>query len=95
MVAGSVCFSLFHGAVQIGFGRAVTDGATVTWVADIVVAPEYRGAGLGQWIMECLVSYPAVEGTQMVLQTRDAQRLYEKFGFSGNRALMSTKVTDL
>tara|TARA_R110000868_G_scaffold309400_1_gene570730 strand:- start:28 stop:441 length:414 start_codon:yes stop_codon:yes gene_type:complete len=95
MVAGSICFSLYHGPTQIGFGRAVTDSATFTWVADIVVEPEYRGTGLGQWIMECLVMHPAIKGTQMVLQTRDAQGLYEKFGFSGNGAFMSTKVTDL
>jgi len=95
MVAGSICFSLYCGATQIGFGRAVSDSATFTWVADIVVEPDFRGAGLGQWIMECLVSHPATKGTQMVLQTRDAQGLYEKFGFSGNSALMSTKVTDL
>jgi|SRR5690554_3380993 len=95
MVAGSICFSLYHGSTQIGFGRAVTDSTTFTWVADIVVEPEFRGAGLGQWIMECLVAHPAIKGTQMVLQTRDAQGLYERFGFSGNSALMSTKVTAL
>ena len=95
MVAGSICFSLYLGSVQIGFGRAVTDSATFTWVADIVVEPEFRGIGLGQWIMECLVAHPAIEGTQMVLQTRDAQGLYEKFGFSGNSALMSTNATGL
>ena len=95
MVAGSICFSLYHGSTQIGFGRAVTDSTTFTWVADIVVEPEFRGAGLGQWIMECLVAPPAIKGTQMVLQTRDAQGLYERFGFSGNSALMSTKVTAL
>ena len=95
MVAGSICFSLYHGSTQIGFGRAVTDSTTFTWVADIVVEPEFRGAGLGQWIMECLVAHPAIKGTQMVLQTRDAQGLYERFGFSGNSALMSMKVTAL
>tara|TARA_Y100000588_G_scaffold132886_1_gene145641 strand:- start:1115 stop:1528 length:414 start_codon:yes stop_codon:yes gene_type:complete len=95
MVAGSICFSLYHGSTQIGFGRAVTDSTTFTWVADIVVEPEFRGAGLGQWIMECLVAHPAIKGTQMVLQTRDAHGLYERFGFSGNSALMSTKVTAL
>ena len=95
MVAGSICFSLYHGATQIGFGRAVTDSATFTLVADIVIEPVYRGAGLGQWIMECLVAHPAIEGTQMLLQTRDAQGFYKKFGFSGSSALMSTKVTDL
>jgi len=94
-IGGLPCFSLYHGSTQIGFGRAVTDSTTFTWVADIVVEPEFRGAGLGQWIMECLVAHPAIKGTQMVLQTRDAQGLYERFGFSGNSALMSTKVTAL
>lgn len=95
MVAGSICFSLYQGSRQIGFGRAVTDSATFTWVADIVVEPEFRGAGLGKWIVECLLAHPAIAGTQLVLQTRDAQGLYERFGFSRNRALMSTKVADL
>ncbi|MET4028492.1 GNAT family N-acetyltransferase [Marinobacter sp. KM021] len=95
MVSGSICFSLYHGSTQIGFGRAVTDSATFTWVADIVVEPKFRGSGLGKWIMECLLVHPAIKGTQMVLQTRDAQGLYEQFGFTGNSALMSTKVTDL
>ncbi|MBL3559146.1 MULTISPECIES: GNAT family N-acetyltransferase [Marinobacter] len=95
MVSVSICFSLYHGLTQIGFGRAVTDGATFTWVADIVIEPEFRGTGLGKWMMECLLEHPATKGTQMVLQTRDAHRLYERFGFSGNNALMSTGVTDL
>ncbi len=95
MVAGSICFSLYHGARQIGFGRAVTDSATFTWVADIVVEPAYRGSGLGLWIMECLGEHPAINGTQMVLQTRDAHGLYERLGFSGNSTLMSTSVADL
>jgi len=95
MIAESICFSLYHGSRQIGFGRAVTDSATFTWVADIVVEPESRGAGLGKWIMQCLLQHPAIKGTQMVLQTRDAQGLYEPFGFCRNSALMSTNVTDL
>lgn len=95
MVAASICFGLYHGSMQIGFGRAVSVSATFTWIADIVAEPEFRGAGLGQWMMECLVAPPSIKGTQMVLQTRDAQQLYEKFGFAGNSALTSTKVTDL
>lgn len=55
MVAGSICFRLYRGSKLTGFGRAVTDGATFTWVADIVIEPEFRGAGLGLRIMECLV----------------------------------------
>lgn len=60
-----------------------------------MVEPEFRGIGLGTWMMECLIEHPAIKGTQMVLQTLDAHGLYERFGFSGNNALMSTGVTDL
>ncbi len=95
MVTGSICFSLYHGDRQIGFGRAVSDSATFSWIADVVVEPEYRGAGLGQWLMESMAEHPAIRGTQMVLQTRDAHGFYERFGFSENSALMSTAVADL
>lgn len=59
------------------------------------LSPSFAAQALGKWIMECLQEHPAIEETQVVLQTRDAQGLYERFGFSGNSALMSTKVTDL
>jgi hypothetical protein len=41
------------------------------------------------------VIHPAISGTQLVLQTRDAHSLYEKYGFLGNPALMSTPVAGL
>jgi hypothetical protein len=36
-----------------------------------------------------------IRHTQMVLLTRDAHALYEKYGFDRNPALMSTKVDGL
>jgi len=91
----SLCFTLLHENVQIGFGRAVTDYTVFSWIADIVVDPTHRGKGLGKWIMACIADHPATRHTQMALQTRDAQGLYEKFGFSRNPALMSTRVDRL
>jgi hypothetical protein len=35
--SGSIPFSQFHGAVQIGFARVITDGATCGYLADIYV----------------------------------------------------------
>lgn len=95
MIEHSLCFALFLGDAQIGFGRAVTDYTVFSWIADIVVAADYRGQGLGKWMMECIVGHPAIAETQFVLQTRDAHSLYEKYGFLKNPALMSTRVVGL
>jgi GNAT superfamily N-acetyltransferase len=77
----SLCFGLFHSGRQVGFSRAVTDYATFTWICDVIVAPEHRGRGLGQWMVECVLSHPDLQTTTQVLRTRDAHTLYERFGF--------------
>ena len=74
---------------------AVTDYTVFSWIADVVVDSPYRARGLGKWMMDCITSHPAVSHTQMVLQTRDAHSLYEKYGFYANSALMSTRVPGL
>lgn len=77
----SVCFGLFHSGSQIGFARAVTDYATFAWICDVIVAPEHRGRGLGKWMVECVLSHPDLQSSTLVLRTRDAHSLYERFGF--------------
>lgn len=95
MVQHSLCFTLLHGQYQVGFARAVADYTVFSWIADLVIDPQYRDRGLGKWMMTCMRSHPQLRGTQMVLQTRDAHGLYEQFGFSKNPALMSTAVPGL
>jgi GNAT superfamily N-acetyltransferase len=95
MVKNSLCLALLKSGEQVGFGRAVTDYTVFSWIADIVIDARYRGRGLGTWLMTCIAAHPAIKHTQMVLQTRDAHTLYEKFGFEQNTALMSTKVKGL
>lgn len=95
MLEHSLAFVLLHDQVQIGFGRVVTDYAVFSWIADIVIDSPYRGKGLGKWMMSCIAEHPKIRHTQMVLQTRDAHALYEKYGFGRNPALMSTKVDGL
>jgi hypothetical protein len=46
-------------------------------------------------MLECILNHPDLRDTQKVLQTRDAHKYYEKFGFTGNAALMSTEVDGL
>ncbi len=95
MIEHSLCLVLLRGDIQVGFGRAVTDYTVFSWIADIVIEPQCRSGGLGKWMMECIVAHPAIRHTQMVLQTRDAHALYEKYGFTSSPALMSTRVVGL
>ncbi len=86
----SVCFSLFREGRQVGFARAVTDGATFTWVCDIVVHPDHRGRGLGKWMVKTWLEHPELQTVSHHLRTEDAHCLYEAFGFRRVEAMRRT-----
>jgi ribosomal protein S18 acetylase RimI-like enzyme len=82
-VENSLCFGLYHNLKLVGFGRAVTDLATFAYLADIFVLPDYRGRGLGKWLVSCMLAYPGLQGLRRwLLATRDAHGLYERNGFA-------------
>ena len=87
----SLCFTLLCQNDQIGFGRAVSDYTVFSWIADVVIHPEYRGEGLGKWMMSCIIEHPKIAHTQIALQTKDAHSFYEKYNFTSSPALMSRK----
>jgi nitroimidazol reductase NimA-like FMN-containing flavoprotein (pyridoxamine 5'-phosphate oxidase superfamily)/GNAT superfamily N-acetyltransferase len=80
----------------IGTARAMGDGAKHAWLYDVIVAGPWRGRGVAQALIRLLLDHPAVRGARFVrLATRDAQRLYRRFGFveigvgpSGNAELV-------
>ena len=81
-VSNSLPFGLYHGARQIGFARVVTDYATFAWLADVYVLDEFRGEGLGRWLVEAVLSHPELQNLRRwILGTRDAHELYRRFGF--------------
>jgi GNAT superfamily N-acetyltransferase len=81
---GSVCFGVYQrpGGRQVGLARVVTDGATFSWLCDVVIDEGHRGRGLGKFLIATVVSSPLLGGTTFLLGTRDAHGLYEKFGFT-------------
>lgn len=82
-IAGSLAFGLFEHDRQVGFARAITDGATFAYLADVFVLETYRGRGLGVFLMECVMAHPALQGLRrFTLATRDAHDLYRRFGFT-------------
>ena len=81
-IENSLCFGVYHEGKQIGFGRIITDGATLFYLCDVIVDEAYRGMGLGKKLVECMLQAEAIRGCGGVLATRDAQGLYKRFGFT-------------
>jgi GNAT superfamily N-acetyltransferase len=68
--------------VQVGVCRWVTDGATFGWLCDVFVDTAHRGSGLGSFLVGSAVEHPQVRDLRLLLlATRDAHALYERFGF--------------
>jgi GNAT superfamily N-acetyltransferase len=66
---------------QVGFARAVSDGAAVAYLADVYVLPEHRGHGLGVEVVREIVENGPLADRRWLLHTRDAHELYRRFGF--------------
>lgn len=71
----------------VAFARAVTDGVTHAWLADVWVEPEHRGRGLGTAVTAFLVQAPDLADVgRWALVTSSAQALYRRLGFDEFRA---------
>jgi len=85
-VENSLTFGIYHGPRQVGFARAISDLATYAYLSDVFVIEDYRKRGLSKWLMECVLEHPDLQGLRrFALFTRDAQGLYERYGFAPAR----------
>jgi GNAT superfamily N-acetyltransferase len=91
-IGNSICCGLYLGAKQVGFARLVTDSATFAWLCDVLIDPDCRKAGLGKWLVECAISHPALVGCNLMLRTRDAHGLYERFGFTREECMLRWRM---
>jgi len=74
--------ALDESGALVGMARALSDGAKIAWIYDVIVRSDWRGKGVACAIMAFVLAHPAVRHVRRVrLNTRDAQRLYAKFGF--------------
>jgi GNAT superfamily N-acetyltransferase len=72
---------LFHEGRQVGFCRAISDGAVHAYLADVYVLEEHRGKGLGEAMVREMLDHGELAQVRWLLHTRDMQRLYHKLGF--------------
>ncbi len=83
-IENSLCFGsyLAGGNEQVGFARVITDYATFAYVADVFVAEEHQGHGVGKALMRAIIDHPPLQGIRrFLLITKDAHGLYAQFGF--------------
>ena len=82
-LGNSLCAAAFSAREQVGFARLVTDRATFAYLADVYVLESHRGKGLSRRLVAALLGHPEVQGLRrLMLVTRDAHGLYERFGFT-------------
>lgn len=65
----------------VGYLRVVSDHATVYYLADVVVAEEERGKGLGLALVRYALSHSKICRGKGLLLTHTANGLYRKVGF--------------
>jgi ribosomal protein S18 acetylase RimI-like enzyme len=77
--------SVWDGERLIGLARATSDGIYRATIWDVVIHPDYRGAGLGRKLVETVLSHPRMNRVERIyLMTTHQQRFYEQIGFECN-----------
>lgn len=78
----SRCYGVYHGEVQVGFARVISDLATIAYLGDVYILEAHRGRGLSKWLIGTIRNDPELQGLRRwILLTGDAHGLYRQFGW--------------
>jgi ribosomal protein S18 acetylase RimI-like enzyme len=96
----SLCFGAYEGSSNflIGFGRVISDYTTYAYVCDIVITEEYRTRGVGNALINQIMSHPELQGlkTWSLRTTEEARKLYENYGFKiADQSETQMEINDL
>ncbi len=72
---------LYKDGRQVGFCRAVSDGTSFVYLADVYVLEEHRGRGLGVELVREMIDNGPLAHLRWILHTTNMHLLYRKFGF--------------
>jgi GNAT superfamily N-acetyltransferase len=72
---------LYLDGAQVGFARAISDGVTMAYLADVYVLAEHRGRGLGVELVREMIEGDGAPQVHWILHTADAEGVYEHVGF--------------
>ena len=82
-IENSLCFGVFtKNGKQIGFARITTDFVVFAWLMDAFIDRDYRGKGLGRFLIDTIVNHNELKHVNGIgLRTNDAHKLYRQYGF--------------
>ncbi|WAL60371.1 GNAT family N-acetyltransferase [Thermocoleostomius sinensis] len=79
--------TVWDGDRLIGFARAMSDGIYRATIWDVVIHPNYQGAGLGRKLVETVLMHPHVNRVERVyLMTTKQKEFYQRIGFKVNES---------
>lgn len=78
----ALCFGLYHNQEQIGFARVVSDFATIGYLADVFILSDYRGQGLGKWLLQTIVAHPELTVLKRLMLFTRTPEFYQEKGFN-------------
>lgn len=73
-----------YGGRLVGLARALSDGATICYLQDVLVLPEHQRTGVGRALVEAVLGhYPAVRQKVLLTDDEPGQRaFYESLGYA-------------
>jgi GNAT superfamily N-acetyltransferase len=74
------CFAHEHGKL-VAAGRALADGADVSYICDVAVLPSHQGTGLGQEVVKRLVQLSAGHKKMILYSVPGKEGFSRKLGF--------------
>ncbi len=78
----SINFGLFYNNNQIAYARVMTDHVFFAYLLDVFVIEQHQGKGYSTLLIDKILNNPELKNIdKWMLATKDAHKLYEKFGF--------------
>lgn len=79
------CFGVYHESngvrKQIGFARVISDLTTFGYIADVFILRDYRGKGLGKWLIQTITSHPELKTLKRLTLFTKTPDFYSNFMF--------------
>ena len=96
MLRGCLPFAFVDKDGQMqAFARVVGDGIYKATVFDVIVAPDQRGTGLGQYVMDAVMAHEALASVRHVeLQCKpELDEFYRRWGFAPVEGILYMRRT--
>lgn len=86
----SFVVSAYHENILIGIARLISDGGYVNFISDVIVHPDFQGAGVGKKLVKIILDYlkNSLEKDEKVgvylMSAKGKEPFYEKLGFNAH-----------